>query len=278
MTASTVAELSAVMIPALDILSSVPQVGDISSVPALSVHVEREGKAIQCVGLIDTGAEMSFLDQSLFQSISESELGGEEVSIRLSLNAHRAKVFRMTVALADQQSKRQLLFKDVPVAVLPLPRRLFVIGRRGILEWLRVELDFPRQSISLKDSRADVEGYPHLSESFPGLSTAERFMKEGETTAGVLSLSWDMERYLDQLGLRDSSVATAFAQIPQRNRSLRSKLLAVTNQNGSTDLVSDIELFLRARDLAAHGQSSELKQMDGQAILDSAERILSHLA
>src|SRR5687767_6136290 len=138
-----VKKISAKMVPAVEAIVGASMVGDISLVPALRVRLTVGQENLNTLGVIDTGSEFSMMDDGLFKALSTRPKNGVRVSIHTGWSRKQLWMYHIDVTLSDDSEQEKLHFKNVPVVVANLERKLFIIGRRGVLDKLRVDLDFP---------------------------------------------------------------------------------------------------------------------------------------
>src|SRR5437879_4200615 len=102
------------MIPALVDHPSDPTIGDIGPVPAVNAIVESGGKSIACIGIIETGAGISILDEELFERL-EMQTSLATLGIRTT-GPPEVPVAVYTAAIRLRgESEGELVFNEVPI-------------------------------------------------------------------------------------------------------------------------------------------------------------------
>jgi hypothetical protein len=89
--------------------------------------------------------------------------------------------------------EQELYLQNVPVVVANMNRKLFIIGRRGILEKLEVNLDFPNGIVNLPLARSSSAEYPSLSQHFPNLDRILESLHSGNSAVAVMMLAWEIK-------------------------------------------------------------------------------------
>ena len=145
------------------------------------------------------------------------------------------------------------------------------------MEWVKIELDFPKRVIRVELSRPVADRYPALSSSFPALAMAIEHFENGQVAEGMMVLAWDMERLLDNLAAADSAVGPARSELPPRRASLGQKMRDALEATGAAALRPDLDTFVGARNQAAHGHRPRESSMPWEATLIAAERLVAHL-
>jgi tetratricopeptide (TPR) repeat protein len=172
-----------------------------------------------------------------------------------------------------------LNFENVPVVIVDLGRPVFTIGRRGILEWLRVELDFPNAQVKFIYPQPGASKYPHLASEFPKFEAALKSIEAQKIQEGIMMLAWDMERFLDRLTTEEEELKDVMDELPLSQRSIRRKFLDVCKAKKVTGLAKELDEFLNARNTAAHAKVYESwDKLSTESLLRSAEAIVSRLS
>jgi len=124
----------------VDWLSLKVSIEDIGMAPVVGVELIGVDASVRCLGLIDTGSDISVIDKTLLE-----KLGDLTHFSAASAGRHEANLYLIDVRITGDAEGEALTFENVPAIVQALPRPLFSIGRRGLLDRLRVELDFTRK-------------------------------------------------------------------------------------------------------------------------------------
>jgi predicted aspartyl protease len=241
------------MIPAVEAQLEGSDIGDIGSAPAVPVELVNGKIVVRCIGLIDTGADLSAVDSSLAQ-----ELGLQDSSVRRQLYVHlpgsaqSQNVYYLDLLITGHSNKERVQFTNIPVVVAPLGRRLLMIGRRGVLERLKVELDFPRGEIVLTRSLKRHKKYPNLAEEIVSIDSIIATI-ESQPTAAILQLSWEIEQFIDRLIAESEDLHHAQTSSLTRNRTLADKLRLIETQGTVPGISEAARSLVEARNQAAHG-------------------------
>jgi len=276
-----VKHLSAKMIPALDSKSRKSEIADIGLVPAVRVEIKYADQSVSAIGVIDTGADISILDESLFRVLAAEKARTKQVLLEGPSGRTYVSIYTLNVKIMGSKKGEQMDFENVPVAVENLRRPVLIIGRRGILERLRVELDFPRAQVNLVFSRRGAATYPHLAREFPHFESALQSIEAQRNREGIMMLSWDMERFLNRLMTSDEELRGVVDadEVPLRRWTLGKLLLAVCQGKRIGGLGSDINEFTMTRDKAAHAPIfGDVEKLSTDVVLEAAERIVSRLS
>jgi uncharacterized protein YegP (UPF0339 family) len=267
--------LTASMVPAFDPTSS--SVGDINRVPALRVMLTVGEERLQTVGVIDTGSEFSIIDDGLLRTLSTKPTSGTRVSLSTGLSRKQLWMYHLDVALIGDIDDQQVNLPGVPVVVANLDRSFFLIGRRGILDRLKVELDFPRNTIRLMFDRPASQDYPSLATKFPNFESAIQCFATHELAQATMLLGWDMETFVDRV-FQENFPASVTDKSKSARMSLGEKLRFIATNTRMPDLMIDIQEFVKARNTAFHAPSEKMNELSAGLVLAAAERIVSELS
>lgn len=270
--------ISAKMIPALGASSGTALVGDISSVPAVRVELKYQEQAINTVAIIDTGADLCILDKRLFQAFMSQQPKPLGKVVASGFSKKALNMYHLDINVFGDEPEQTLTFQHVPVIVTELDRQLFIIGRRGLLEWLRVELDFPRNQTNLIYVRRVDTQYPKMADEFPSFDSIVESFEAHQQAQGVMMLAWEMEKFLERLATEDPNLRTAFEKTPGSKITLREKLLMICHAKNAMDLSEKINQFVNARNMAAHNVSDEINSLPTATLLAATEEIVSRFS
>lgn len=270
--------LTASMVPALDPTSESSSVGDIKRVPALRVMLTVGQERLNTVGVIDTGSEFSIIDEALLRTLSTKPTSGTRVSLSTGLSRKQLWMYHLDVALIGDIDDQQFNLPSVPVVVANLDRSFFIIGRRGILDRLKVELDFPRNTIRLMFERPASQDYPSLATTFPNFEPAIQCFATHELAQATMLLAWDMETFVDRVFQENFPTSVADKRKSARRMTLGEKLRYIVTNTRMPDLMSDVQEFVAARNTAFHAPSEKMNELSAGLVLAAAERIVSELS
>jgi predicted aspartyl protease len=264
------------MIPVVESQLAEARTDNIVMAPAVSVKLFNGTSSISCVGLIDTGADISVLDRGLFAELGNFPLPGI-IRVITSAGSITEPVYLLTIKILGESADKTLNFENVPVITLPLSRPLFRIGRRGILDRLRIELDFPRKEIVLSRSEDNENAYPNLSIQFASFQSIIESVNDEKLDQAISLLVWETEQFLDR------TITEILAQgVPVmpglRNETLAEKFQFLSEQSRLVDpqLARDFKMFTMMRNQVVHSPAFKMPDRDlVERCLSIAERMVS---
>ena len=271
-----VKRITAKMIPVIENRSGKSMVGDIGSVPAVRVSINFDSMSQSCIGLIDTGSDICVIDESLFNKFSESKkIIYSAVKVKSNFLTKTVPIYYMNINILGDDENQILSFNHVPVIVTNLNRQVFIIGRRNVLEWLKIELDFPKGLLKLTRSQLSDYNFPAMSNEFPSLDTIIESFEKKELATGVMKLSWEMERYLDRLISADNELINAFKEVPYQKMTLGQKFNTILKVKNLKKISKEINNFVAFRNTIAHSRDERgLKRIKPKNILSISEKIV----
>jgi len=264
------------MVPALDPSHPSSGLGDVGTVPAVRVRLGHAKNAIVVAGLLDTGAELSMLSESIaeqLQAVAGLQSFGA-VSLATGLSNLTVKLYHLDIHILGHGPDSTMQFESVPVAVGPLSYPPLLLGRRGLLERMRLDLDFPNRQVTISLPKTISTKYPALGEMCPSLPSILAALAAGRVSQAVMMLAWDIERLADRVAAVPSHENEAGAR---ERRTLREKLVTLTGIDPDPDFLAAVQVFVQARNWAAHG-AVPAWEGDIGAILASAENIVSRMS
>lgn len=265
------------MIPAVESRFDNYSVGDISRVPAVRVTVESGKGSVVCVGVVDTGADLSILDEGIFQRLGTQVPRIPGRALAVGFSGKRVVMYQLSLTIRGDSGGGEFRFGDVPVAVSALGRPVLVLGRRGVLEWLRVEIDFPRGAVTLVRCHRLTERYPALARALPAFEEAAALLEGGALLQGITILSMELERFCDRGIARDDRLRRKLARKPLARATLGEKLAAVCELGGFQELMADVNTIVEHRNIAAHAADDALATLSAHDFLAAAERVVDRL-
>jgi hypothetical protein len=268
--------ISAKMIPALESISRQPMIGDIGSVPAVRVELKYSDQTLSSIGIVDTGAGLCVLDERIFKMFSNLQPENIQKVMATGFSKHKVLILHLSIRIIGDEPYQALDFENVPVAVTKLDRQMLIIGRRGVLERLRIELDFPRNQMNLIMAHPATNKYPALAHEFPSLDSVIQSLEENRFEPAIMTLAWDMERFLDSITVEDPELRASIKK-RQRPRSLGEKLQSICQTKQIINLTTEIQEFVNARNTVAHLPSSKIDRVSTERVLEAAEAIVSRL-
>ena len=271
-------QVSVKMIPAMEMRGKSSKIGDIGLVPAVRAEVTYGKASLHTVGVIDPGADVSCLDKGLFELLPARIPKTRQVVLGAT-GARSVPIYQLNITIRGERKREELNFQNVPVAVIKLGRPVLLIGRRGVLEWLRVELNFPRGEMKLIFPRGTASGYPAVAAEFPAFDSAWESFRAGRTAEGIRVLALDMERFLDRVIMREEKLRWAVKDGRLSHWTLLQKLQWICEEGKISGLTGPTEEFVQARNLAVHSVAeSWVKELSIQSVLRAAEMIVTRLS
>jgi hypothetical protein len=266
------------MIPAVETQLAGSRIGDIGSVPAVTVEIISGHTVIPCIGLLDTGADISVLDEKIFDSIPERLAPSGRILATTGFSKEQSVIYHIGLRIKGESKQRSLSFDSVPVAVAALHRQLLVIGRRGVLDRLKLELDFPRKRIVLTRPTKHAGKYPSLTREFPSFEAIMEAIEQGHLTDAILALSWEMEYFLDRMITENEILRKIHEETPTKHRTLSQKFDLIYGCLDSKGIDKAIRKFIEVRNNAVHARAFRTPDRASvESLLIAAETVVSRL-
>lgn len=111
----------------VDWLSLKVSIEDIGMAPVVGVELIGVDASVRCLGLIDTGSDISVIDKTLLE-----KLGDLTHFSAASAGRHEANLYLIDVRITGDAEGEALTFENVPAIVQALPRPLFFNWTSGI--------------------------------------------------------------------------------------------------------------------------------------------------
>lgn len=257
-----------------------PGVRDITSVPTVTVFIQSGLASVSCVGLIDTGADFCLLDEVVFKRLADQAPKPEKL-LANGISATPVPLYQLDLHLCDETRKHELNFTKVPVLIYKLNRQVMIVGRRGVLELLKVEIDFPRGTISLvQDQKLDklADRFPYMSNELPDFQRAVALIEEDATMQGIVIVANELERLLERIIALEKLESVNVDRRRLSQATLWEKLLAVSQVIDLSDLKMDFQTIVNTRNVAAHAHLDKIKELSPDSFLAATERIVSRLS
>lgn len=274
---TTLKRIAGKMIPAVESAMQTPSMASIDTVPAVAVIVKSVTSMLECTAVVDTGASISMLDKSLSSPLGLGVVSAVKVRTQFPRVPHRAYPHSVDLEMIDAGGDQTILFAGVPVLVTDLHRPVMILGRRGVLEWLRIEIDYPAGTMALVRSEGPSDQYPALTSELSGFERIMETMDSHGIAQGIMLLAMELERYVDELLLSDEALRNEMELKPLNRMSFREKLLTACRGVSSPSLLAHIEQFVKTRNAAAHGYQI-LEPQSGEHFLQAAEVVMRCLA
>lgn len=267
----------ATMKPGLWRGSAKRNVGNIAYLPTLTAQIKGGDFSPSIVAVIDTGAQMSVIDTSLWRSVVSKSAVVAPKAEQLTTTKGRREVHQLSISLHGDDETDRMDFDNVPTVIAPLYRPVMLLGHRGLLEWLDIRLDYPGRRITLTRPARMQTQYESLSSHFKNLESAIKLAESGNIAPAIMTLAWEMEQLLDRLAAQDEDLKRALQKLPTQHRTLGPLLQAASLAVGDPDLAQFYRYFVNARNIAAHRGGTELESVSFQETLSAAEQIVSRL-
>jgi hypothetical protein len=259
------------MIPALSPDPNIATMGQLVTVPALRIRIGQGSDTVTVPGIIDTAAELCIIDTRIAKQLKHSEPIGSMAVATLDGFVRDLRMYALQFDILSPSGESVISFSNVPVAVMALQNKASaLIGRRGVLEKLTLELDFPHGRIKITVPGIPNKKYPFLAQHFASLPLALQAFESGRAAEGTMALAWEMERFVDRL-LMERAPRTQSAAKRLAKESLLQKLQIICSAASPNQAIKN---FVDARNMAAHGGSVHLRS---QPILEAAEAIVQTL-
>ena len=268
-------KISANMIPAVEKTSWPSLIDDISFVPAVNVQIRRDDIIVTAVGIIDTGADLCVLDEQVFKSFPTRVVATDAVVLATGFSTKEVKMYSFDLSLSGHQKKTPLRFGNVPVVVTNLERQVIILGRRGLLEWLKIELDFPRKLVHMTLEHSIAANYPYLSREIPSFDSIINAFNTDRVAEGTMMLAWEMERLIDRLIREDSNLLEDVKEKEFPRLTIGDKLSSISHLKPNRDVAVAIAEFTQARNSAAH--FGDITKISKESVLAAAEAIIGQL-
>src|SRR5436190_2097497 len=156
-----VKKIEARMVPAVESRLTQPSVGDILSVPAVTVFIDSGQASISCTGLIDTGADMCVLDETVFGRLGDQAPKVAQKVLASGFSRKHVSLYQLELRVRGESVEQEMRFHKVPVAVCPLHRPILIVGGRGGKQFakfaLREKLLALSQVMDLSGTAGDID-------------------------------------------------------------------------------------------------------------------------
>lgn len=266
------------MVPALETNKPAFGLADVATVPAVRVQIAATNRVIVVAGLIDTGAELSTLSKAVADDLHLIGGTAPEHSVPVTTNFANVPIqlYHIGMRILGTEANSGIDFESVPVTVGKSSRPPLILGRRGLLERMRIDLDFPRRCVAISIPRTGTVQYPHLAQMCPSLPMIISLIEDGRIAEAVMLLAWDFERTADRMLAANPAVTPIRAARSKQPGTLRDKLIRLTDYQTDSFVKGAVQVFSDARNRAAHGKWFKWDN-DAQGILMTAEAIASSL-
>ena len=271
--------ISCRMIPAVESWSDSMGTEAIGPVPAAKVQLVIRKSMVSCVGVFDTGSDYCVLEQQLFDRFGEAAWQPvDRIRATMALGVQQVDLFHCELRISGDDPGQTLVFDAVPFVVAQLGRPVFVIGRRGVMEKLRIQMDFPRKTVVLTRPRQVSRGYPNLARELAGFGSIQEAFKTGRIVHGMVMLGLEIERFLDRLLTEDATLRAIPSEMGFSRKTLGQKLSIICDAKGIKDMGPEIHRIVAARNEAVHGMSFKVPDETFiKSLMQAAEALVSRL-
>ena len=270
-------KISAKMVPAVEASTHTSVVGDISLVPACRARLVVGEERLDAVGIIDSGSEFSIIEESLLKSLSTRPKNGVRVNVSTGLCRKKLWMYSLDVILFGDTDKG-ITLQNVPIVVANLDRKVFIVGRRGILDKLKISLDFPRGTVDLSLERSSSVQYPSLSQQFPNLDQILDAFSQGNSAGAVMKLAWEIEGFLDTIMQEEPALRVHKKSSWASAKTVHEKLRQVAYLTPQTNLDREIQQLANARNIAAHSSATDMGDISMPIVMAAAEAIVAEFS
>ena len=254
-----------------------PNMESVSLRPALRVQFGVGGHFAEIVATIDTGAEISILDRSIFvKHFGEHPPTSFREVMAVGFSKQRVQLHDLNLRLLGDETEELITIENAPIAIMDLGRPMMVLGFRGVLEWLEVNVDYPHRRVTLQRATQSSTQFPALAQEFPSFANVTEMVNSGQNAAAIMTLAWDMERYIDSLAAENVSLSNSLQKLSRNQRTLGRLLDVTCSQLNANDILDYARVFTNARNTAAHAMT-DITSQTVSAALEAADRIVARL-
>jgi hypothetical protein len=272
-------QIRTTMVPAVEATLAQSKTGSIGLVPAVKVTLKVGAAVVTSVAVIDTGAEMSMVDESVFEGFGDQKPTSADKLLQVGFSGKRLAVYYVDIEMTGEERQQSLSFSGVPIAVGSLGRPIMIVGRRGVLEWLRVEMDFPKKSLTLIMPEKTSESYPSLAAELPNFPSVLDRIDSGNYTESIMMLVWDLERWLDHIISEHPDIRSLLKDKPLSRRTIGEKLALIISARKLKGLSEAVNELVHTRNEAVHGMVfSKPNRQYVTGFLQNAEQVVGALA
>lgn len=247
-------KIKTTMVPAVGAKLAQSKAGSIGLVPVVKITLRLGEAEVTTVAVIDTGAEMSMVDKSVFDSLGKQKPVASDKVFQTIFSPKLVPIYYLDVEMTGEERRKSLFFRGVPIAVGNLGRPIMIVGRSGVLEWLRVEMDFPKKTLTLVMPERKSERYPSLAAELPNFRSLMDAIDAGHYTESIMMLVWDLERWLDHIIIEHSDIRALLKDAPLSRRTIGEKLSLIISARKLSSLSQPVSRLVQARNEAAHGR------------------------
>jgi hypothetical protein len=267
------------MVPAFEATLAQSKTGSIGLVPAVKVILKVGSAEVTTVAVIDTGAEMSMVDEHVFAGFGDQKPHSADTLLQVGFYRKRLAVYYFDIEMTGEECQQSLSFSRVPIAVGRLGRPIMIVGRRGVLEWLRVEMDFPKKILILIMPEKASENYPSLAVELPNFTSVLDGIDSGNYTGSIMMLVWDLERWIDNIISEHPDIRGLLKDKPLSKRTIGEKLELIISARKLKGLSEVVNELVHTRNEAVHGTVfSKPNRQYVTRFLQKAERVVEALA
>jgi HD-GYP domain-containing protein (c-di-GMP phosphodiesterase class II) len=213
--------------------------------PALPVKLKSEQFILERYALIDTGADISLIDRKIIEKEASSYLATRLLVKSAGVAPEYVAHYSFDLDVCSPEFKVLRTFKEVNFLAVELPPGCdIVLGRQGVLENLRLTVDYPNRQVEIEfPIRESAKQEP------PYLAEAKSLINSGNYRAGVGTLSNIIESQLLKMS------ESLFVGIhPRENLTLAGLSECLSKENLLDEETTRLILeFTKLRNMAVHG-------------------------
>lgn len=240
-----------------------------SFIPAIPVRLKDDQDRLH-YALIDTGAEISVIDESILENIASKYTTYSYAKVRdVSGRMNQLRIIYMELIICTPIGEPWLSFHNVPCAVTktkPIGRPGILIGYDSVLSNLRLSLDFPRKELRISapidfELLSEKSSKQYLPSS---LIEAENLIRMGSHQAALPLIISALEEALS-------------SKVDENNH--RKPISFLMNQNWlSYKMKVELKKAINLRNHAVHGLGLiQIKKNDVQSAMHTIKTIIARI-
>ncbi|MGD0856221.1 MAG: HD domain-containing phosphohydrolase [Dehalococcoidia bacterium] len=235
--------------------------------PSLPIRLRTGRFVLERYALIDTGAETCLIDRKIIEKEASADLARRLAPIARFGEKQYIPYYDFELDICDQNFATVRTLKHISFAAVELPLGTdIVVGNKGVLEYLKLTIDYPRHQIEfeLPQKVLTTRKQSYLIE-------AQSLIQAGNYSAAIVTLSSAVE-----LTLADVS---RYYGIPTDQR--KQTFMTLVNDLSSKRIldyhsIETLMKFIELRNLVMHGVIN-IKLADAKRALVLVEQIISDL-
>lgn len=235
--------------------------------PALPVRLKTGRFVLERYALLDTGSETCLIDRKIIEREVSADLAQRLVPLAAPGGTQYVPYYYFELDICGPNFETIRTLKQVSFAAVELPLGSdIVLGRQGVLENIKLTIDYPRHQIEIELPREEL-----TTAKQPYLIEAESLISSGNYNAAVAVASATVERLL-------TDMAQHYGALLERRKKTFGALVKDLSRQKIVDkhLAAVLSEFTQLRNLAIHGLKS-MTLSDAQHALALAEQAIISL-